>query len=331
MRTAIFEQPALQQCMGGLFQALIQEPPQGRSTIHLRVEARKANGKTSILFTFGSPELPSEYSTLVPDAIANAAFHVINLLLQEDDRVPGFEVALRQTGGTKWDTDFHRLDEPGGDHWSTLPRFPLRVCGYGFSLAPPPGMVFRWARNKTPHAIIAAARQGTDASFKRVQITFADSGPRILLGEGATKVEEVIQVSEGPNSNQWVIETPAFHATWPEGLDLRSPLASKTRFDLLGPDDAIMFVQGPVPNRNILDEMAADGQTEVGRGKTPSGQEWIELGYEFGGVEWRQRHYTRVASRSVAFVVTAQCLQTHAEQMFRLSSEFTESLSELTA
>ena len=124
--------------MGGLFQALIQEPPQGRSTIHLRVEARKANGKTSILFTFGSPELPSEYSTLVPDAIANAAFHVINLLLQEDDRVPGFEVALRQTGGTKWDTDFHRLDEPGGDHWSTLPRFPLRVCGYGFSLAPPP-------------------------------------------------------------------------------------------------------------------------------------------------------------------------------------------------
>ena len=146
-----------------------------------------------------------------------------------------------------------------------------------------------------------------------------------------SKVEEVIQVSEGPGANQWVIETPAFHALWPEGLDLRSPLASKTRFDLLGPDDAILFVQGPVPNRNLLDEMADDGQTEIGRGKTPSGHEWIDLGYEAGGSQWRQRHYTRAVSGSKVFVVTAQCLESHAEQMFRSSNEFTESVSEVAA
>jgi hypothetical protein len=330
MRAAILDQPALQQSMGSLFEALIQAPPEHYSIIHLLVEARTVNGSTSVLFTLGSPEAPSEYSTLVPDTISNAAFHVLSVLLQQDDRVPGFEVVLRKTGTAKWDTDFHRLDEPG-PQWSTLPRFPLRVRGYGFSLAPPQDAVFRWARNRNPLAIIAAARRGTSPAFKRVQITFADAGPRMLLGEGVANAEEVIQVSEGPVGNQFVIETPAFHAVWPEGLDLRSPLASRTRFDLLGPDDALIFIQGPVPNRNILDEMAADGQTEIGRGKTPSGHEWIELGYEVAGAQWRQRHYTRVVSRSMAFVVTAQCLQTHAEPMFRSSSEFADSLSELTA
>jgi hypothetical protein len=152
----------------------------------------------------------------------------------------------------------------------------------------------------------------------------------MLLGEGVAKTEEVIQVSEGPGLNQWMIDTPAFHALWPEGLDLRSPLASKTRFDLLGPDDAIVFVQGPLPNRNLLDEMADDGQKEIGRGKTPSGHEWIELGYGVEGAQWRQRHYTRFVSRSMAFIVTAQCLQSHAEQMFRSSSDLTDSLSEPT-
>jgi len=151
----------------------------------------------------------------------------------------------------------------------------------------------------------------------------------MLLGEGVAKAEEVIQVAEGPGANQWVIETPAFHAVWPEELDLRYPLASRTHFDLLGPDDSIIFVQGPVPNRNILDEMAVEGQTEIGRGKTPSGHEWIELGYGVGGAQWRQRHFTRVVSRSMAFVVTAQCLQAHQERIFRSASELTESLTGL--
>jgi hypothetical protein len=233
MRAAIFEQPALQQCMGGLFQALIDAPPEHYSMIHLRVEARKANGSTSILFTFGSPELPGGYSTLVPDPIANAAFHVINVLLQEDGRVPGFEVILRKNGATKWDTDFHRLDEPG-PQWSTLPRYPLRVCGYGFSLAPPVDTIYRWARNRNPPAIVAAARKGANTPFKRVQIAFTDSGIRTLLADGAATAEEVIQVSEGPGANQWVIETPAFHALWPEGPRLAFPTSFRNAFRSLG-------------------------------------------------------------------------------------------------
>jgi len=325
MRDALFNQPALQQCMGSLIEALIQAAPDHYSMIHLLVEARKANGATSILFTLGSPVVLSEYSTLVPDNIANASFRVIDLLLRQDDSVPGFEVALRKTAAAKWDADVHRLDEPDGQR-PPLPRYPLRVCGYGFSLAPPPDTVFRWARNSNPPAIMAAARKSSNAPFKQVQITFADSGPRVLLREGVAKAEEVIQLSEGPKTSQWVIETPVFHAIWPEGFDLRYPLASKTRFDLLGADDTLIFVQDPVPNEKLLDGMAAEGQAETGRGKTPSGQEWIELGYEVGGAQWRQRHYACPISRSMSFVVTAQCLQSLADKVFQASGEFTDSL-----
>jgi hypothetical protein len=327
MRDALLEQPALQQCMGSLIEGLIQAAPEHYSMIHLLVETRRANGKTSILFTYGSPVLLNEYSTLVPDSIANAAFRAMDLLLRQDDSVPGFEVVLRKTAATKWDADAHRLDEPD-THQPRFPRYPLRVCGYGFSLAPPPDTVFRWARNLNPPAIMAAARKSSNAPFKQVQITFAESGPRVLLRDGVGKAEEVIQLSEGPKTSQWVIETPAFHAIWPEGFDLRYPLASKTRFDLLGADDTIIFVQDPVSNEKLLDGMAAEGQTETGLGKTPSGHEWIELGYEVEGTQWRQRHYTRHVSRSMSFVITAQCLQSLAHKVFQSSGELADSLHE---
>src|SRR5579862_102021 len=98
MRAAIFDDPTLQQCMGNLFQALIDTAPERQSIIHLLVETRNANRKTSILFTIGSPQQPGEYSTLVPDPVSNAAFPVMNLLLQQDERAPGFEVVLSKTG-----------------------------------------------------------------------------------------------------------------------------------------------------------------------------------------------------------------------------------------
>jgi len=329
MRAAIFEQPALQQYMGSLFQALLEAPPQHQSAIHLVVEARTVSRQTSVLFTFGSPELPGQYSTLVPDAIASAAFQVLATLLREDERAPGFEVLLHKTGATQWATEFHRLDEPG-PQWADLPRLAIRVCGYGFSLAPPRDVVFRWARNLSPPAIIAAAKTGADHSFQRVQITFTEAGPRMLPGEGVTQAHEVIEVAEGPGTDAWMIETPAFHAVWPAGLDLRSPLASNTRFDLLWPDNSIVFVQGPAPKGTILDEMMAEGQTALGRGRTPSGHDWIDLSYEAAGSEWRQRHYLRVLSER-AFIVTAQCLPPLTQQVLPLSDELTDSLRAPTA
>jgi hypothetical protein len=54
---------------------------------------------------------------------------------------------------------------------------------------------------------------------------------------------------------------------------------------------------------------------EVARGKTSAGHPWVELGYDFQGTPWRQRHYTRELSPQSCFVVTAQCPQSAADEL----------------
>lgn len=328
MESAILSQPPLQQAMGNLVQTLLQAAPAHYAMIHLLVDVRQVDGRASILFTHGSPVLLNEYTTLVSDSIANAAFGLLDPLMRQDASFPGFEVVLRKTADSKWDVQFHRLDEPG-PNWKSLPRYPLRVCGYGLSLAPAPDKVFRWVQNTNPGGIIAAALPAdSQAPQKQVQIILSDTGNRLSLGQGVAKAEEVIQVAEGPDTRKWMIETPIFRTAWPNGFDLRFPLASKTRFDLVGPDNTLIFVQGPATYQTrLLDMMASEGQREFGRGKTPSGHDWIELEYDAEGTKWRQRHYARKISSTDCFVVTAQCAQPKAVPIFQAADEVTESLS----
>lgn len=327
MESAILSQPPLQQAMGNLVQALLQAAPVHYAMIHIVVDVRQVEGRTSILFTHGSPVLLSEYTTLVPDSIAHAAFGLLDPLMRQDGGFPGFEVVLRKTADSKWNVQFHRLDEHG-PNWVNLPRYPLRVCGYGLSLAPAPDKVFRWMQNINPPGVIAAVTPAdSQATQKQVQVILSDAGNRLSLGQGVAKAEEVIQVAEGPDTRKWIIETPIFRTAWPNGLDLRFPLASKTRFDLVGPDNTLIFVQGPARFQpQLLDTMAAEGQAKAGRGKTSSGHEWIELSYEAQGTKWQQRHYARKISPTDCFVITAQCLQPKAVQIFQAADEVTDSL-----
>jgi len=154
------------------------------------------------------------------------------------------------------------------------------------------------------------------------------------MGRGVTKTREVLEVAEGPDVRKWTIETPLFRAVWPSGFDLRSPLASRTQFDLVGPqpDGTLAFVQGPMrADERVLDTMAAEGQQEVARGKTSAGHSWIELRYNFQGTPWRQRHYARILSPQTCFVVTGQCPQAAAGKTFPAADEMADSLAALTA
>jgi hypothetical protein len=328
MESTILSKPVLLEPMGALVEALMQTAPEHYAMLHLVVETRKANGKTSVLFTHGSPVLPEEYSTLVPYSVAKASYAITDSLLKIDGHFPGFEIVLRKTAPGNWNVQFHGLNEPG-PQWSNLPRCPLRVVGYGLSLTPVMGMIFRWARNTNPSGIIASARRGdAKAPAKQVQLILSNPGHKLALGQGVAKAEEIIEVSEGPETSKWIIETPIFRMAWPNGLDLRPPLASKTRFDLVAPDNTLIFVQGPVPEEpRLLDTMPVEGQKVVGRGRTTAGHEWIELDYEVQGNKWRQRHYAHRNSPKMLFVVTAQCLQSASAKIFQASEEVADSLS----
>jgi hypothetical protein len=320
--------PALQPHMTRLVEALIQSAPEHDSAIHLLVEVRKVNGKTFILYTHGSPASPGSYTTLVPQDISNAATPLIHYLLRHEGEVPGYEVVLRKSAGAAWSTDFRRLDEEPGPQWADLPRYPLRVFGKGLSLAPRPDTIFRWSHSKNPPSIIAIARKNSDEPFRQVQVTLTNPTPGIILGKGVTSAEQVIEISAGPSTKLWKIETAAFQAIWPEGFDLRCPLTPNSLLDLVNGENSLIFVQGPVSIENPLENLAAEGQTETARGETPGGHPWIEFSYDLGRVQWRQRHYARFVSPSRSFMVTAQCPLSGAEQTFLLSSWFTDSLTE---
>jgi len=317
--------------MNALVQTLTQGAPPHCSLLHLIADVRTENGRTSVLFTRGSPLEPKEYTSLVPDNIAHASFAVIDPMLRLDAAFPGFEILLRKTSPEKWNVKFHRLDQPGVE-FSDLPRCPLRLCGHGLSLVPLVSTTFRWMHNTNPPGIIAAARAGdSQGPVKQVQFILSDTGSQLVLGQGVAKAEEVVEVAEGPDARRWIIETPLFCAAWPNGLDLRSPLASKTHFDLVGaqPDGTLVFVQGPSRDDNcVLDTMAAEGQKEAARGKTSEGHAWIELSYEFQATPWRQRHYARRVSPQRCFVVTAQCPEAVAAKIFPAADELTNSLAQ---
>jgi hypothetical protein len=332
MDSAILANPELlMQPMNALVQTLIQAAPRYCSVLHLIADVRTENGRSSILFTHGSPLEPAAYTTLVPDNIAHASFAVIDRMLRQDAVFPGFEILLRKTSPENWNVKFHRMDQPDPE-FSDLPRCPLRLCGYGLSLVPLVGTTFRWMRNVNPPGVIAAAG-GSDPQgpFKQVQVILADAGNKLVLGQGVTKAQEVLEVAEGPDARKWIIETPQFRAVWPNGLDLRSPLASRTRFDLVGPqpDGTLVFVQGPrCADERVLDTMAAEGQQEVARGKTSAGHPWIELRYDSQGTLWRQRHYARTLSQQTCFVVTVQCPQAAVEKIFPAADELADSLAQ---
>jgi hypothetical protein len=320
----------LMQPMNTLVQTLAEAAPRRHSVLHLIADVRSEIGRTSILFTHGSPLEPNAYTTLVADSIAHASFALIDPLLRLDATFPGFEILLRKTSPEKWNVKFRRLDQPGVD-FLDLPRSPLRLCGYGLSLTPLSNATFRWMRNTNPPGVIASGRPNGAEEAKLVQVILGEGGNQLTLGKGVGKAEEVVEVAEGPDARQWIIETPLFRASWPNGLDLRSPLASRTRFDLVGPqsDGTLVFVQEPSRcDERVLDEMAAEGQTEADRGKTSAGHAWIELRYEFQGTPWRQRHYARPLSRERCFVVTAQCPEANAASIFAAADELTDSLRE---
>jgi hypothetical protein len=321
--------PALQKTVGNLVTALVEAAPSHYAMLHLIAEVRpSSSGAVSVLFTHGSPVLLNEYSTNVPDSIANASYGVIEAFRQRHgEKFPGVELVLRKTADNKWDLDMRSLDDQSGAQWSNLPRYPLRIVGHGLSLAPPPDTVFRWQFNTNPPGIIASI-QGDANTVKRAQIILNGQEPQIALSDGVKSAAEVIQICEGPKSDVWTIETPKFSIRWPAGFDLRFPLASKTSFDLLGVENGSMiFIQGPLPNEELADGMGAPGQTEVATGKTPSGYSWTEYAYEAEGKSWRQRHYTRQASSRFSFVISSQAPADKAESTFLAANEVTDSLA----
>lgn len=123
--------------------------------------------------------------------------------------------------------------------------------------------------------------------------------------DAASMAVDVADVTVGPGWPAWWLETTAYRIPLPLGwIADASGSGDPSVFDLVGPDDSMIYVQVPrrVPE---LDEMIARGQAFLERG-TYGEAEWIAVRYSHEGEVYIQRHAV-VRGEKVVAIITMQC------------------------
>jgi hypothetical protein len=132
----------------------------------------------------------------------------------------------------------------------------------------------------------------------------AAATPGDLLAPSGAHVADIVA---GPCFDAWWIETSRYRIPLPLGWSaIATGALNPSAFDLVGPGDALVFVQTPsqVPP---IERMIAPGQQVAGRG-SDARSAWVELHYEHAGATWVQRHeVVRVGDADL--VVAAQATE----------------------
>jgi hypothetical protein len=116
---------------------------------------------------------------------------------------------------------------------------------------------------------------------------------------------DIADIVSGPSWPEWWLETSLYRIPLPGGWTaMASGDVNPVAFDLVGPNDSLIFVQTPQRTPPI-DEMIAPGQTRLAR-RSSARAEFITLGYTHDRRHFVQCHaVTHLGSRSV--IVTLQC------------------------
>lgn len=302
-----------------LVQALIAG---SQDDIHLILESRRSRGGPAALFTLGKPAKKHSYSTLVNDAVAETSYQVLQACVAEHgENFSGFEMLLELEDG-RWKVAMHNLND-GDPTWTGLPRYPIRVVGHGYSLAPPPGKVFRWAQVTNPVGIVAAMRNDQEQQEKaEIRIPPGDPDIQIKVTPPEADWQKLVELCEGPQLDEWWVEVRGFRFIWPAQADIRYPVATNKQVELLGRDDSLLYVQGPLKLGLVdLNDMGSADQRETARGGN-----WVEFAYTAEGKNWRQRHYLKDCGPGYQVVITAQGPEDCADEIFAVAAQVHESL-----
>ncbi|BCJ48179.1 hypothetical protein GCM10010168_25390 [Actinoplanes ianthinogenes] len=162
-----------------------------------------------------------------------------------------------------------------------------------------------------PHWPYSFARVDGDADAVRVTRTTPD-GPisTVISPGGPVEGGEVVDVSDGMDVPAWLIETGPALLPWPRGFSLESPAdpSDTTPFYLFGPDQAMIFPQGPVAADRLADPdaLVADYQTVLDRRTDEDDVSVVELGYQHDGQQWWQGHWMIPLRGNHVLVLTGQ-------------------------
>lgn len=126
----------------------------------------------------------------------------------------------------------------------------------------------------------------------------------LARGEATT---DLADVSEGDPRQSWRIETGVVTCAWPQGFALSWDPDELSPFLLLGPDDAMIWLAGPVDQAKTtpIEKLVVEGQT-VRAVAEAGANERIDVDYVIDGERWWQRKYVIAWDEGQALVITAQ-------------------------
>ena len=187
-----------------------------------------------------------------------------------------------------------------------------RISGYHLTIVPLAPFEYRQSADDD-HLLVLS--HTTSSTTKQATLRADNDGYRVKLAPCTTSFDEVADLTPSAQAGAWVIETSLFAVSWPRDFAFVSPpdAGSPSMFDLIGQDNALIYVQGPFQKTRLpaLTDMGAPGQAITATGTTNERQ-WVEFAYEHEAVAWLQRHYVIPFSHNRALVVTMQTPQMHA-------------------
>ena len=118
---------------------------------------------------------------------------------------------------------------------------------------------------------------------------------------------ELVDVETGTHPGAWRIETTVFSCRWPEGFALAHDPSAMSPFLLLGPADAMLWIDGPIQAARAtpIEKLAAPGQN-VREVRESADAARIDLDYLEDGVRFWQRRVVVRWSEEKVLVLSAQ-------------------------
>lgn len=177
------------------------------------------------------------------------------------------------------------------------------ASGFGLRIVPV-AAPYELASGPERHQLDVERRVGDTHLFARVTAT--DGGYTSQLGAGTGSLHDVVDIETGPAFTAWWLETSVYRIPLPNGWRAIADGVpdAPSRFDLVGPGGALIYVQTPkrIPASTA---MVAPGQVLHDEGRDARSR-WVDVRYRHDQHEWAQRHDV-VELEGVTCVVTTQC------------------------
>lgn len=187
-----------------------------------------------------------------------------------------------------------------------------RVAGHGWVLLPL--APFRWVQRPDElDPTVEATHFPDDGDERTVRIRIRQNDVHWEAVTPGIPLDSVLDVYETQLGGiGWAIETAVFRCTWPQDYTLQS---SSVPFDLVGPNEELIWIQGPVPAEQVAPpaQMLDPGQTLISVEEWP-GKAEVEVAYTHEGVRWRKfYHVLDLGDQPYKIIVSAQAEERFAE------------------